>query len=63
VTLGDSVTGAFPAVKVTLAVTPFKVGGWLTAVMLTVVVAVVLRLFEAPPLLSTQVMVRLGSEP
>lgn len=62
-TLPDNATAACPAVKVTLAATLLKVGGLCTAVMVTVVVAAVLRLFELPPLLSIQVTRRVAAEP
>src|SRR5580704_6969039 len=63
VTLGDKVTvlaGPLFNDVTTLA----SVGGSLTTLMLTVVVWTgVLKLFDVPPSLSTQVTSRVGSEP
>src|SRR6267142_994679 len=62
VTLGDSVTGAAFSVKLALVATLPRVGGLLTAVMLTVEVAVPMGLLALPSL-SVQVTVRVGLEP
>ena len=58
-----SVTAPAASVNCWLVATLPSVGGWLRLVTETVVVTAVLRLLEAPPSLSTQVTVRVGSEP
>src|SRR5580658_8239350 len=63
VTFDDSVTAAPSSVKAALVATFESVGGLLTAVMLTVVVVGVLRLRDGTPSLSTQVTVRVASDP
>src|ERR1700733_12800555 len=61
-TAPESVAAAPPWVKAALVATFDKVGGWFTAVIDIVEVTTVLRLLDVPPLLRTQVTVRVGSE-
>src|SRR5947199_383538 len=63
VTAPDSVTAAPSSVKEALVATLLRIGGSLTLVMLTVVVATLLRLNEPQPSLTIQVTVRVGFEP
>src|ERR1700682_1954438 len=60
VTAPDRVAAAPPSVKLAEVATLLRVGGLLTPVRLTVVVAAALTLLVEPPSLTTQVTVRVG---
>jgi hypothetical protein len=59
----DRVVGATSSVQNAFAATPVSVGGMSACATVTVSVCAVLRLFDVPPSLSTQVTVRVGFAP
>src|SRR5260370_20311309 len=63
VMLGDNVVAALSSVHAALAATLLKVGGISACGTDTVSVCTVLKLFDEPPSLSTQVTVRVGLRP